>query len=463
MSHRFSHSSHLPHAPEEVFAWHAKPDALPRLMPPWVPVKLKSQEGIRDGERTHLRLGWEPLGLSWVAEHVDYSEGRMFTDVQVRGPFAEWKHRHVFEPSQGGCRLTDDISFDLPASAIGDLAVAWIMRSLRSQFSYRHTVTTNDLHLHHRYSRRPLRIAVSGSSGLIGKALTSFLRTGGHDVLPIVRRPAEQGEIYWNINEGSIDTDSLEGVDAVVHLAGENLMAPRWTKTKKQRIYDSRIHGTRLLAGALSGLRRPPSVFVSSSAIGIYGDRGSEIIDESSSLDESSFLARVCYDWEQACDPAREAGIRTVTLRTGIVISGAGGALAPMMPIFKLGLGGRFGDPATFMSWIALDDVIGAIFHSISTESVTGPVNVTAPAPLNWDQFATTVGKVMNRPTFVTIPTWITQMATGEMGRDVILSGARVLPQALLQSNYDFLFSDAESALRHQLGYPERADSAASS
>ncbi|MDX1740847.1 MAG: TIGR01777 family oxidoreductase, partial [Rhodothermales bacterium] len=235
---------------------------------------------------------------------------------------------------------------------------------------------------------------------------------------------------------------------------GENLMAPRWTEAKKRRIYDSRVQGTTLLAKALAGLSRPPAAFVSSSAIGIYGDRGSEKIDETSSLDDSSFLARVCHDWEKACDPAREAGVRTVNLRTGIVVAGAGGALAPMMPLFKLGLGGRFGDPSTFLSWIALDDVIGAIYHAICTESVAGPVNLTGPNPLNWDDFASAVGEVVNRPTFVTVPTWMTRLATGEMGRDVILSGAKVHPRALTESGYDFLFPSVESALRHQLGYP---------
>ncbi len=460
MDQHLSFTSDLPHPPEEVFAWHERPGALPRLTPPWVPVKLESYEGLQDGDRARIRLGWGPLGITWLAEHRDYTPGRSFTDVQLKGPFAKWTHRHIFDPLGDGCRLTDDITFEMPARPLGSMVSGCVKESLSSQFAYRHTITANDLKLHRRYTSRPLRIAVTGASGLIGSALTAFLRTGGHTVLRLVRRrPLGDGELYWNVREGVIDTDGLEGLDAVVHLAGENLMAPRWTEAKKRRIYDSRIHGTTLLSETLAGLSRPPSAFLSSSAIGIYGDRGSETIDETSSLDQTSFLARVCHDWEKACNPARDAGIRTVNLRTGIVISGGGGALAPMMPLFKLGLGGRFGDPATFLSWIALDDVLGAIYHAVCTDTVVGPVNLTGPEPLNWDDFATVVGEVVNRPTFVTVPTWMTQLATGEMGRDVILSGARVLPGALVQSGYDFLFPSAETALRHQLGYPLLPDS----
>jgi uncharacterized protein (TIGR01777 family) len=425
-----------------------------------MPVKLESHEGLRDGDRARIRLGWGPLGVTWLAEHRDYLPGRSFTDVQLEGPFAHWTHRHFFDPHEGICRLIDDITFEMPAGPLGGMVAGCVEQSLQTQFAYRHTVTANDLALHRRYGTRPLRIAVTGSSGLIGSALTAFLRAGGHTVHRLVRRqPVGDEDIYWNVREGVIDAESLEGLDTVIHLAGENLMAPRWTEAKKRRIYDSRINGTTLLSKALAGLNRPPAAFISSSAIGIYGDRGSETIDETSSLDHTSFLARVCHDWEKACDPARDAGIRTVNLRTGIVISGGGGALAPMMPLFKLGFGGRFGDPATFLSWIALDDMLGAIYHAACTDTVVGPVNLTAPEPLNWDDFATVVGKVVKRPAVVTVPTWMTRLATGEMGQDVILSGARVLPGALVQSGYDFLFPAAEGALRHQLGYPLPPDS----
>ena len=453
MAQQFTFSTDLEHDPDVVFEWHERPGALERLTPPWVPMSLESFDGIRDGDRAHIRLGWGPLAINWIAEHRDYTPGRLFVDEQVEGPFASWTHRHVFDPSDRGCLLTDDMTFEMPVGRAGELAAGCIKSSLRSQFAYRHAITKNDLALHRQYGTRPLRIAITGSSGLIGSALAALLRMGGHTVFRLVRRkPVGDGEIYWNVRAKEIDEKALEGLDAVVHLAGENLMAVRWTEAKKRRIRDSRIDGTTLLARALGSLAQPPAVFVSSSAIGIYG--GSETIDETSSLDDESFLARVCREWEDACDPAREAGIRTVNVRTGIVISGGGGALAPMLPLFKLGLGGRFGDPGTYLSWITLDDVIGAIYHSIAAESVHGPVNLTAPHPLNWNDFATAIGHIMNRPTFMTVPTWMTRLATGEMGDDVILTGAKVLPAALQQSGYEFLFPTAEAGLRHQLGYP---------
>ncbi|NNE46724.1 MAG: TIGR01777 family protein [Rhodothermales bacterium] len=456
MAQHFSYSSELEQPPAEVFAWHERPGALARLTPPWVPMRLESFEGIRDGDKARIRLGWGPLSVLWVAGHRDYTPGQSFTDDQLDGPFASWTHTHRFEETErGGCRLTDSIDFKLPAGSVGALAAGHVRTSLEAQFAYRHAITKNDLHLHSRYRTRPLKIAVTGASGLIGSALVAFLQTGGHTVLRLVRsRPVSDDEIYWNVRDNVVDAPRLEGLDAVVHLAGENLMAPRWTDAKKQRIYDSRINGTRLLATTVASLQRPPSVFVSSSAIGIYGDRGDETIDETSSLDRHSYLAKVCADWESACDAARSAGIRTANVRTGIVVSGGGGALAPMLPLFKLGLGGRFGDPRTFLSWIALDDVVGGLYHIICSDSVSGPVNMTGPDPLNWDDFATTIGKVVRRPTFVTVPTWLTGLATGEMGKDVILSGAKVLPRVLKRSGYDFLYPTAESALRHQLGYP---------
>ncbi|MDX1739953.1 MAG: NAD-dependent epimerase/dehydratase family protein, partial [Rhodothermales bacterium] len=259
MAQRFTYTSELPHPPEEVFAWHERPGALHRLSPPWMPVTLESHEGLRDGDRASIRLGWGPLGVTWLAEHRDYVEGRSFTDVQVKGPFASWTHRHIFEPSDEGCRLVDDIHFEMPAKPLGSVVAGCAKESLRSQFAYRHTITANDLRLHGLYGGRRLRVAVTGSSGLIGSSLTAFLRTGGHTVIRLVRRrPVGSDELYWNVRDDEIDAEGLEGLDAVVHLAGENLMAPRWTEAKKRRIYDSRVQGTTLLAKALAGLSRPP-------------------------------------------------------------------------------------------------------------------------------------------------------------------------------------------------------------
>ncbi len=451
----FSFSSTLPHPPDAVFAWHERPGAFERMAPPWLPIHLESQEGIRDGMKATIRLGWGPLSVNWRAVHRDYQQGISFTDVQEEGPFASWIHRHRFEPVSQGCRMTDEISYELPLGALGEWTGGSCTRSmLERQFAYRHRVLRADLDLHATYrSDQPLTVAVSGASGLIGSTLVAFLRSGGHRVLRLVRRAASKDdEIRWDPGEGVVDLDRMEGLDAIVHLAGENLFAPRWTSAKKERIYRSRVNGTSLLANAIAKLNRPPAVFVSSSAIGIYGNRGDEIIDETSATDDDTFLGRVCLDWEAAADPTRQAGVRTVHIRTGVVISGAGGALEPMLPLFKLGLGGRLAGRDTYLSWIAMDDMIGAIYHAVRTDTLDGPVNLTGPEPVTWDEFADAMGRVLNRPTFVTVPQWLTRAATGEMGENVILAGARVLPKVLTDSSYRFLFSTVDDALGHQLG-----------
>ncbi len=451
----FTHSSKLDHSPADVFEWHERPGAFERLAPPWEPVRLEKHEGIREGDRAYLRLGWGRLSVPWVALHTAYREGTMFEDVQQEGPFERWRHRHVFESDgDSGTRMSDEIEYEVPLGGVGEaLGGGCVSRRLREQFRYRHRIVANDLELHRRYTGTSLTVAISGSSGLLGSALKAFLTTGGHRVLRLVRRVATSAdEVRWSPGSGQVDTEKLEGIDAVVHLAGESIFAPRWTEAKKKRIYDSRVAGTRLLANAIAGLDNPPAVLVSSSAIGIYGDRGSDELIESSDLDHESFLARVCIDWEAAAEPARKAGLRTVFARTGLVLSGAGGALAPMLPLFKAGLGGRLGIPEAYLSWIALDDVIGAIYHAIRTPEISGPMNVTAPGPVTWNDFAPALGDVLNRPTFVTVPEWLTKLTAGEVADNVLLPSTRVLPGVLQDSGYSFLFNDLVEALRHQLG-----------
>ena len=452
---RFTHASVFEHDPRTLFAWHERPGALERLAPLWAPVHIENAEGIREGCRTVVRLGWGPLSTRCVALHTAYDEGKLFEDEQESGPFTSWRHRHRFEPhGKGRCRLVDDIELEPPLGDVGEMLGAGCLQSnLEELFSYRHRVLANDLSLHRKYRTRPLTVAITGSSGLLGSALSAFLTTGGHRVLRLVRRaPRLETDIAWSPKEGRVETEKLEGVDAVVHLAGENLFAPRWSEAKKRRIYDSRIESTKLISEVIARLKNPPSVLISSSAIGIYGDRGAEPLTEASEIDADSFLARLCADWEAAAQSAREAGVRTVHPRTGIVLSGAGGALAPMLPFFKVGLGGRFGIPEAYLSWISLDDVLGVFYHAMHTPEIDGALNLTTPEPVTWNEFAPAMGDVLHRPTFVTVPPWLIRLASGEVAEDVILPSARVIPAVLQRTGYDFLFPNLRQALRHQLG-----------
>ena len=453
----FTASSSLDASADALFAWHARPGAFERLVPPWAPVRLERLEGIAEGDRAALRIGPGPVALRWVAEHHDVIEGRQFCDRQVQGPFHYWNHTHRFEPvaeGSDGATLTDHIEYELPGGALGRSAVSWVEDELRRQFAYRHRVTRRDLALHRRYNPddRSLTIAVSGASGLVGSNLVPFLTAGGHTVKRLTRSgPTGPDEVLWDPRAGRVEAEKLEGVDAVIHLAGENVFG-RWTPAKKQRIYSSRADGTRLLAEALAGLEEPPEVLVSSSAVGYYGDHGRERITEESKPRNAGFLTEVCEAWEAATEPAAAAGIRTVQMRTGVILTPAGGALRLMMPAFWLGLGGQVGARDQYFPWVTLDDVIGGFYHALWTDDLEGPVNLTAPTPVTMETYTQTLADVLNRPAFLSVPTSLVCTVGGEMAEEMILSSARVVPQRLQETGYDFGFAALSDGLSHVLG-----------
>ena len=296
-----------------------------------------------------------------------------------------------------------------------------------------------------------LDVLVSGSRGLIGSALVPALEEGGHRVRRLVRSGGASGDaVRWDPSAGTIDAARLEGVDAVVHLAGESVQG-RWTAAKKARIRDSRVQGTSLLARTLAGLPVPPRVMVSASASGYYGDRGNELLREESAPG-SNFLAGVCREWEAAADPAREAGIRVVHTRAGIVLSPEGGALGPMLPVFKLGLGGKFGSGRQYWPWVAIDDVVGTILHALATDSLSGPVNVVAPDPPTNAQFTKTLGRVLSRPTIFPLPAPAARLALGQVADELLLASQRLEPARLKESGYSYRRPELGGALRHLLG-----------
>ncbi len=296
-------------------------------------------------------------------------------------------------------------------------------------------------------------VAVTGSSGFIGTPLVAALEAAGHRVRRVVRRRARgPAEVAWDPSAGTIDADGLAGVDAVVHLAGEGINAKRWTAGQKQRILDSRTRGTALIAETVARLDPPPSVLVSGSAIGYYGDRGDEVLTENSPAGDD-FLAEVCVAWEGAARSAVTAGVRTAFVRTGIVLDPGGGALAKMLPLFKLGLGGRLGGDQ-WWSWISLADEVGAIVHLLHAD-VAGPVNLTAPAPVTNAELTRTLGAVLRRPTVVPVPSFGPQLLLGrELAQSLLYSSARIAPTRLEASGYRFRHPALEAALRSMLGGP---------
>lgn len=302
-----------------------------------------------------------------------------------------------------------------------------------------------------------MKVIITGSTGLVGRALVRSLLAEGHEVTRLVRGDSQSFRapgttaVHWNPERGEIDAQALEGHDAAVHLAGENVGEGRWDEEKKRRIIESRVKGTTLLASALAGLSAKPRVLVSASAIGFYGDRGPEILREESASG-SDFFSEVCREWEKATLQASQSGVRVVHLRIGMVLSGEGGALQRMLTPFKLGLGGKVGSGNQYISWITLEDVLGVIRRAIEDESLRGPVNTVGPQPVTNEEFTKALGHVLGRPTIFVVPAFAARLAFGEIADAALLASTRVEPARLKEVGYQFKHPEIEGALRSVLG-----------
>jgi uncharacterized protein (TIGR01777 family) len=297
-------------------------------------------------------------------------------------------------------------------------------------------------------------VAVTGAGGLLGSSLVPMLTTGGHRVTRLVRGAPGAGEVRWDPAGGGLDPRALRGVDAVIHLAGENIAAGRWTAARRRRVLESRRTGTRLLAEAVARAPDGPRVLVSASAIGIYADRGDEVLDEESPPGRG-FLPDVARAWEEGTRPAEDAGVRVVRLRIGLVLTPAGGLLGRLLLPFRLGLGGRIGTGAQWMSWVSIDDVMGAFHHALTADGARGPMNAVGPAPVTNAEFTRILGAALHRPTLLPVPAVALRLAFGRMADEAILASTRVLPAALTRAGYRFRHATLEAALAHVLGVPE--------
>jgi len=299
-----------------------------------------------------------------------------------------------------------------------------------------------------------MNFVITGSTGLVGSALVPFLETRGHGVTRLLRPStgvqAKENDVQWDPAATRVDSTALEGRDVVVHLAGDNIASGRWTAAKKARIRDSRVQGTRVLCEAIAKLSQPPKAVLCASAVGFYGDRGEEVLDESSTPGKD-FLADVCREWEAAAQPAADGGCRVVHLRIGVVLSPAGGALAKMLLPFKLGAGGKIGSGKQYMSWISIDDLVEVIHHAMVTEDLRGPVNAVSPTPVTNLEFTKSLGKVLSRPTLFPMPAFLARLAFGEMADAALLASTRVEPARLKETGYMFRHPGLAGALRHVL------------
>lgn len=447
----------IPVSAEALCAWHAAPGAFDRLTPPWHGVDITESQGtIQPGASKCLKVSLAgPFGFSWEIEHEASDSALGFVDVQRRGPFRQWRHEHHFLPA-GDQRsiLEDRVTWELPGGSIGHaVGSRYVESELDRLFAFRHQRTRNDLVRHANAAiESPLTVAITGSTGLVGRRLVAFLRSGGHKVVRLVRGSADgDDEIFWDPMEGTIDGAALEGVDAVVHLAGASIAGGRWTRRRKAAIRDSRVNGTHLLATTLAGLRQPPRVLVSTSAVGYFGDGGDELLTEDSAPGQG-FLASVVQEWEANASPAASAGIRVVHPRFGVVMAGDGGMLPLVALPFKSGVGGQLGSGRQYLSWIGLDDLVGVLFAAITDDRLEGPVNAVSAMPVTNAEFTSTLASVLHRPSLFRVPSALMRLGAGELADDVILVSQRAAPNRLLDVGFQFAMPSIEQVLRHELG-----------
>ena len=457
MSINFEHTTEVENSIDEAFAWHERKGAFRRLMPPWeLAEEVRADDNLNEGSQRIFRFPMGPIKMSWVAQHTAYNPPHSFEDIMLKGPFKSWHHIHKFsENDDGKAVIHDQVNYRLPMGFIGNIVAGrMIKKRLTRMFTAREIRLQRDLKRHAEFSSASKKkILVAGSSGLIGRQLVAFLDTGGHDVWRLVRRTAKpnEKELAWSPENGKINPNDLEGFDAVIHLGGAGIGDKRWSKKRMKLIETSRTESTSLLAETIAKLDKKPECFIVSSAVGWYGDRGDELLDENSTPGEG-FLPNTCAKWEQACQVAKDAGIRTLNLRTGIVLDATGGALGKMLLPAKLGAGGPIGRGKQWYSWISMDDQIYATHFLLMNDNLEGAFNLVAPNAVTQKTFAKQLGKVLRRPAFVPTPPLGIWLLFGKMGVALTTESTRVNPTKLRDAGYRFEHENLEPALRDCLG-----------
>lgn len=439
---------------ERLWDWHMRPGAFERLAPPWqrlIPMSLP--ERPEAGAVARFKLAAGPLRLEWRARLGPVEAPYRFVDTQEKGPFASWVHEHRMESvGEQASRLTDRITFALP---FGTGAFPFFQKKAASEldrlFNFRHRCMLGDLKRFPEEAPGEDRVVlVTGSTGLIGSRLVPYLRTLGFRVRGLSRNPSGKDQFAWNPAKGEIDKNALDDVFAVIHLAGENIASGRWTPERRRRILDSRVDGTRTLVDALLEREDRPEVLVSASGANYYGI-STDPQDETAPAGEG-FLAEVCRHWEAEAFKAQKGGIRTVCLRTGVVLDPQGGALGKMLPAFRLGLGGPIGNGRQGFPWIAVDDLLDTYVEAILNTSLEGPANAVHPEMVDQRTFSCVLGTVLHRPAFMPLPAFVVEMLFGQMGREALLGSLFLEPRRLQEVNFRFRHSSLQEVLQHLLG-----------
>ena len=466
----FNHSSQFPFPVERVFGYHEQAGAIDRLIPPWERTfVLESKDSLRVGSIVKIKNKVGPFSQNLVAEHTEYRPNELFVDEMRSGPFSRWKHQHLFESISGvSSRLTDRIEVGLPLAPLGNILSGWVQAKLESMFRFRHRITLDDLQfadqLGHKPAEKPVKIGISGSSGLIGRRTIELARVLGIEVIRSVRSESKQQQVRWPRGVKTVQEECLEeieGLDAWIHLGGVGIADRRWNEQYKRAIRDSRIESTRRIVERLSKLERPPRAFVCASGVGIYANRQDEILDESSSVDRSvtkdDFLAEVARQWESTARNYESFG-RVVLARFGIVLHPRSGALSKMLFPFRVGIGGPVGSGKQYWPWVHVDDAASILLFLALNAQCTGPMNVVAPECLPNRDFSRVLARVLHRPSWIPTPAFALRLGLGQMADPLLLSSARAIPSGLLSAGYKFRFPTLDAALDNLLGCRRQAN-----
>lgn len=452
---QFRYKTHVDENVHNTYTWHTRDGALQRLLPPWQQITLLHKSGgIAPGGKVLLKMGLGPFSMLWESHHIEEQPEVMFHDIQAQGPFAYFSHTHSFSGIGNQTRIDDTLDYRLPGHRFLPKAVtAYAENEFTRMFRYRETMLKHDLALHKRYSGQKLRILISGASGVLGRKLVPMLTTGGHEVYRLVRRPIRDNktEFFWDPEKGLIDIGSTPQLDAVIHLAGEYIGLKRWSSEGQARVMNSRRNGTQLLAEALVRLPQRPKVFLSASAIGIYGDCGSDWVTETRPIGQG-FVPDVCREWEKPTEVAEQAGIRTILMRLGIGLTATGGALPHLLSTRPLGLFRHFGNGRHFISWVSAEDMIAAMLHCLHTESIRGPVNIAAPDPSTNTEVMQTLAAATKSRFLPSIPAGLLRWCYGPMADELILSSCRISSAKLQSTGFTYSFPSLHQVITHELG-----------
>lgn len=456
----FEHEAFIPSSSGLAYRWHTHGDSVQRLLPPWIKISIrKKTKTLCEGGKFSLRIKHGLFKTTWKSRYTRVVPNQVFEDRQIEGPFSYWRHEHHFVPDKSSTEksfLRDFIEYGkFKGFKKFIFSKSKIENYLYSLVLFRNAALCNELTQLKKYETRPKKkILISGGSGLVGKSLSSFLKTQGHDVYQLTRYKSKSPKrIFWNCKSKKLSLDAIEGFDVVIHLSGASV-AKRWTKSYKKKITESRVQSTKFLVSSLKKLKKPPSLLITASGIGYYGNQTYSPCSEES-RSGGDFLANLCYQWEKEAS-AYDLG-RSAQIRLGAVLSPRGGLLQKIQGPISLGLGGAIGSGEQKLSWIALDDVLYHIQNVIYDNELKGPINFCAPEIVSNSEFTKTLGSILKKPTFFKMPKFAAKWAFGEMAEGLLLASNQATPTKLQKRGHEFAFPVLRQCLRHSYGkYGER-------